>query len=158
MAVDKVQKQGARASVTRLDLTRDVDFALIESWLSSDLLSWLHLAPVCGTASKARDIQVRPNDPKPLRSREHPDGLPGLDRSDDLRVQIANKLFERACLLFAKATQLGILVTMENPRNSCFWSTSFLIALWRQYELFCADFQVCMYGGSRDKWTRFVAN
>ena len=93
-----------------------------------------------------------------MRNREHPDGLPGLDRSDDLRVQIANKLFERACLLFAKATQLGILVTMENPRNSCFWSTSFLIALWRQYELFCADFQVCMYGGSRDKWTRFVAN
>ena len=65
VAVDKVQKQGARASVTRLDLTRDVDFALIESWLSSDLPAWLHLAPVCGTASKARDIQVHPNDPKP---------------------------------------------------------------------------------------------
>ena len=57
LAVDKVQKPGARASVIRLDLTREVDCALVDKWLESDMLLWIHLAPVCGTASRARDIQ-----------------------------------------------------------------------------------------------------
>lgn len=83
LAVDKVQKPGARASVIRLDLTREVDCALVDKWLESDMLLWIHLAPVCGTASRARDIQCHPNDPKPLRSCEHPDGLPHLEGSGD---------------------------------------------------------------------------
>ena len=158
LAVDKVQKPGARASVIRLDLTREVDCALVDKWLESDMLLWIHLAPVCGTASRARDIQCSPNDPKPLRSCERPDGLPHLEGSDLRRVEIANKLFEFACRILAKATQRGILATIENPKNSHFWNTTFFLSLWKQFELFCSDFQVCMYGGSRAKWTRFVAN
>ena len=53
IAVDKVQKRGARSSITRLDLTREVDRTVLDSWLDSNLLFWVHLAPVCGTASRA---------------------------------------------------------------------------------------------------------
>ena len=158
LAVDKVQKKGARASVIRLDLTRSVDCMLLDQWLESDLLIWVHIAPVCGTASRAREIQRHPSDPKPLRSGDYPDGLPGLQGSELCRVRIANHLFQYAFDLFAKATKKGIFVTMENPRNSYMWSTSFFIALWKDFHLFCADFQVCTYGGARAKWTRFVAN
>ena len=28
----------------------------------------------------------------------------------------------------------------------------------RAWDIFCADFQVCMLGGTRDKWTRIVRN
>ena len=158
LAVDKVQKPGARSSVIKLDLTRDVDRSVLDKWLDSDMLLWIHLAPVCGTASRAREIRLLPTDPRPLRSREHPDGLPNLAGSELCRVQIANQLVDFACELFQKATRKDILVTMENPSNSYFWSTSFFISLWRSVEIYCADFQVCMYGGSRAKWTRFVAN
>ena len=158
IAVDKVQKRGSRASIIRLDLTRDVDCHLLESWLSSDLLLWVHLAPVCGTASRAREIRIHPSDPKPLHSSDYPDGLPNLDGRDELRVQIANRLFQVACMIFDKASQRGIFVAMENPKNSHFWGTSFFEALWKRWELWCSDFQVCMYGGERDKWTRLVAN
>ena len=158
IAVDKVQKRGARSSITRLDLTREVDRTVLDSWLDSNLLVWVHLAPVCGTASRAREIRVHPTDPKPLRSSDYPDGLPNLEANDALRVQIANLLFDVARKVFDKASRRGILVTLENPRNSHFWATSFFISLWKKTDLFCSDFQVCMYGGDRDKWTRIVAN
>lgn len=158
LAVDKLQKPGARSSIIKLDLTRDVDRSVLDKWLDSDMLLWIHLAPVCGTASRAREIRVLPTDPRPLRSREHPDGLPDLSGSELCRVRIANQLFDFACEVFLKASRKGILVTMENPSNSYFWSTTFFLSLWKCTDLFCADFQVCMYGGSRAKWTRIVAN
>ena len=158
IAVDKTQKRGARASIVRLDLTRDVDVNLLDSWLASDMLLWIHLAPVCGTASRAREIRIHPSDPKPLRSNDHPDGLPSLSESDTRRVQIANHLFRVACRILDKASRMGILVTLENPTNSLFWRTSFFLEVWKKWRLTCSDFQVCMYGGDRDKWTRIVAN
>ena len=57
-------------------------------------LLWIHLAPVCGTASRARDIRRFHNDPKPLRSEEWPEGLPGLSPKELERVSLANRLFE----------------------------------------------------------------
>ena len=158
IAVDKTQKHGCFSSIIRLDLTREADSSLVDAWLDSGLLIWVHLAPVCGTASRARDIQVSANDPPPLRSNEHPNGFPDLAGRDLLRVNIANKLFSFACRIFAEATKRGILATMENPKNSYFWCTTYFLQLWKTVELYCADFQVCMYGGSRDKWTRFIAN
>ncbi len=38
---------------------------------------------------------------------------------------------------------------MENPKNSYFWTN---------WVKFLADFQFCVMGGSRDKWTRILAN
>ena len=47
---------------------------------------------------------------------------------------------------------------MENPKSSYFWLTKWVLALMRAWDIFCADFQVCMLGGTRDKWTRIVGN
>ena len=49
-------------------------------------------APVCGTASRAREI-ASVSGPPPLRSEEEPDGLADLSPSDQLRVQKANALY-----------------------------------------------------------------
>ena len=49
-------------------------------------------------------------------------------------------------------------MTMENPKNSYFWWTKWVKHLLQSASTFCADFQVCMMGGSRDKWTRVLAN
>ena len=158
MAIDKVRKRSARSTIFQLDLMKKEDRVLLETWLSSPLVVWVHLAPVCGTASRARDIQRAPGDPLPLRSIDEPHGLSTLQGVDLQRVTIANHLFEYACWLCEQCCIKGVLVTMENPKNSYFWITKWAIRLMLRFSLFCTDFQVCMYGGLRDKWTKIVAN
>ena len=87
MAVDKVKKRGAESTILQLDLTCE---GVLEQWMQSPLLLWVHLALVCGTASRARDIRHLANDPKPLRSHERPEGLEGLSQRDRERVDLAN--------------------------------------------------------------------
>jgi hypothetical protein len=73
-------------------------------------------------------------------------------------VRIANDLFEYSCKIFSLACSLGILATMENPKNSYFWLTRWVLQLLVTVDLYCGDFQVCMLGGTRDKWTSIVGN
>ena len=158
LAVDKIRKTGAYSTIVQLDLRNLEHRALLEEWMQSDLFCWLHLAPACGTASRARNIQRHWSDPKPLRSDDCPHGLPNLSEQDTTRVLIANDLFSYSCKLFQTASAKGVSVTMENPTNSYFWLTDWFLRLRRTTELVIADFQVCMYGGSRPKWTRLVGN
>ena len=67
IAVDKVKKSNARSTIFQLNLLKTSDRCLLEQWIQSLNLLWLHLALVCGTASRARDIRVYPGDPPPLR-------------------------------------------------------------------------------------------
>ena len=115
IAVDKVRKQNARSTIYQLDLMQQADRQLLEQWLASPLLLWAHFAPVCGTASRAREIP-RPelaSAPQPLRSLEFPLGLPDLSPGDRKRVEIANELFRYTCHLFAMCLNRGVLATME---------------------------------------------
>ena len=132
IAVDKVKKRSARSSIFQLDLLCMQDRHLLEQWMESELLLWIHLAPVYGTASRARDIRRFPGDPPPLRSNEFPEGLPTLDPSERQRVDLANRLFQYACYLFKFACSKGILATMENPSTSYFWMTVWVITLLRE--------------------------
>ena len=68
IAVDQLRKRNASASIFQLDLTDQRDQAIVEQWVESPLLVWIHLPPVCGTASRAREIRRFPGDPLPLRS------------------------------------------------------------------------------------------
>ena len=123
IAVDKVRKQGAYSSILQLDLRDHEQRLLLEEWLDSPLCCWLHLAPVCGIASRARDIRRHWSDPPPLRSNDFPHGLPNMPEKDQARVIIANDLFAYSCTLFERASRRGILTTMENPSTSYFWLT-----------------------------------
>ena len=78
---------------------------------------------------------------------------------DDLkRVELANELFRYTCYLFSLCVQRGELTTMENPRGSYVWLTDYVLELMRNHPLFSTDFQACMYGSMRDKWTRIAAS
>lgn len=68
--------------------------------MQSPMLLWVHLAPVCGTASRARDIRRFDGDPAPLRSNDYPEGLPDLTDNDKMGLQLANLLFQYACEIF----------------------------------------------------------
>ena len=91
--VDKIRSKPVRSSVVTIDLTQQASRDLAEFWLNSTLICWAHFAPVCGTASRAREIDTGdPNQPRPLRSNEAPDGLPNLKPSERKRVELANIL------------------------------------------------------------------
>ena len=155
IAVAKSRKQGARASVVQIDLTTREGKELVDAWLMSPLLVWVHLAPACGTA---RDIRCGPSAPRPLRSNDFPHGLLDLSGIELTRVLLANDLFHYSCTVFAKACRRGLLVTLENPRSSFFWVTDYFLRLLKEFPLYFTNFQVRMLGGSRDKWSRIVAN
>ena len=125
--------------------------------MQSPLLLWMHLALVCGTASRARDIRRFAHDPKPFRSNERPEGLEGLSQRDQERVDLANTLFAFPRRIFLLAASRGVLTAMENPSNAYFWMTCWVGELLLKVTTFETNLQVCMFGGSRDKWTKILA-
>ena len=157
--VDKTRSKSVRSSVVTIDLTQQSSRDLAEFWLNSTLICWAHFAPVCGTASRAREIDTGdPNQPRPLRSNEAPDGLPNLSPSERKRVELANILYDWSCSAFLLCVKAGILATLENPNSSLFWLTSFYKRLLESFTPYSGIFQACMYGSSRPKWTPFIAS
>ena len=130
-------------------------------------LKFVHMAPPCGTASRARDRPVAqhlrdrgfPNPPR-LRSLDHPLGLPDLDRlhpRQHLHVLAANEVYS-FCSAFAKALQAEkISWTIENPANSYYWHIPCVVEpLDAETEDIYMD--LCMFGGKRLKHTRLRAH
>ena len=157
--VDKIRSKSVRSSVVTIDLTQQSSRDLAELWLNSTLICWAHFAPVCGTASRAREIDTGdPNQPRPLRSNEAPDGIAGLSPSEQKRVDLANSLYDWACAAFLLCVRSGILATLENPNSSLFWLTSFYKRLLEEFTPYSGIFQARMYGSSRPKWTRIIAS
>ena len=156
IALDKIKKKGSKATIYVFDILNPKDRELLYHWLESDLLTWVHLAPVCGTCSRARQI---PNGgPGPLRSDTFPMGLPGLTDVEQHRVTLANEMYEESCKIFEHCVSKGILVTMENPSNSLFWLTTPFLQLLQKVSIHFADMQMCMLGGQRPKWTRLASS
>ena len=63
----------------RLELTTHHGVQLLWKILGHPRVVAVHLVPPCGTSSRARDIRRHSGpDPKPLRSKVRPDGLPSL--------------------------------------------------------------------------------
>ena len=133
------------------------------SFVRSGKVQYVHFAPPCGTASRAREVRRKGCDPKPLRSTEHPDGLPGLKGDDLVRVVVANELYKFTARAAMKLDGLGIAWSIENPANSHLWETKhfkeLLEASSNAAEPFhCdrVDFDMCMHGGKRPKKTSFL--
>ena len=162
-SVDHTTKRST-GLITILDLTKDEDLTFLLDFLQAELnvLVYIHLAPPCGTASAARGIPVPgcPEDmqPKPLRTKEFPDGLPGLSGLNQLKVEKANALYRATFKIVQFCIIHNILVSIENPLNSLFWHTKPMVELFELCEGFRVVFDNCMMGGQRDKATLWWCN
>ena len=126
-------------------------------------------APPGDTASRSREIRRKFGpDPKPLRSNDHPDGIPGLTGIDLNRVQAANRLYKFVAELIPHLHTSGKSWFVENPTNSLMWLTSWFQSLlnWLKdvnkdtnypgQNWDWAHTQMCMHGGDRNKKTSLL--
>ena len=108
LAVDYIRNQSiSQVPLLNMDLTSVAMQQIVKDKLQPGLIAAVWLAPPCGTASRARDKRVPLRlqqqgvpDPKPLRSEQHPEGLPGLGQTDLVRVQAAIKLYSFSADVF----------------------------------------------------------
>jgi hypothetical protein len=103
----------------------------------------LHLAPPCSTFSRARDRSWRTR----LRSLKHPQGIPGRAKF----TKSANLIARRTLDLAEWAADLGMAVSIENPKASYIWS---YLDFNEECKFRDAIFSPCRFGSIYRKPTR----
>ena len=120
---------------------------------------YVHFAPPCGTASRARLIQnSEQNLPPPLRNDQYPNGLPWLTMDQQIRVDKANNLYSITCRLIRLCEDHQILWSCENPGRSFMWQTTPFQELFSTMQCLSTELHHCMFGSSRRKLTRLIHN
>ena len=156
IGIDFEVSKACKSPIIRLDLTSSHGQTLLFEILARNNIAGVHLAPPCGTSSRAREIKLRHRPcPKPLRSDSWPDGLPGLRGRDAKRVASANKLYCLTGRVVAECIRRCIPVSVENPARSHFWNTSFFRKHIESLEanMIKTFFHHCMLGSRRKKHT-----
>ena len=144
-------------AVLNLDLSKGSSWPILEDLIRHHSVCYVHLAPPCGTASRARDRPLSHKlkaagvpEPKPLRSEAHPEGLPHLEGVDLERVRSANSIYVLAVKVANLCSDMNVLCSIENPATSYFWLFPGMNDLLsRGYS--DVEFDGCMHGGSRDR-------
>ena len=163
VAVDKTTDRSHGTKIFVCDVTNPDDLTMLEQFLQAEAqnLGWVHFAPACGTASKAREKPNRVLEragfhvPKPLRSEEHPLGLPHLSGTDLVRTQAANQVYDVTARLARLLISWGVFVTIENPTSSLFWLVPCIAQLLEDVGGYDCIFDNCCHGGARKKNSRF---
>ncbi len=161
----KGNKHKSRMPILLADLTAPNGQAYVRSLFQKYNVVYVHMAPPCGTMSRARERRVPKHlvasgapDPQPLRSVDHPEGLPGLSEFDQMKVGKANILASFCADLAKFCLDKEIGFTIENPRNSYLWQLQSMKPLVRHQQTRTTPFQACMWGSRRDKWTSILSN
>ena len=161
MGVDFIVNKAAKSPLIRIDLSRPSGQELLWRILHRKDIGGVHLAPPCGTASRAREIRSpRGPNPKPLRSDRFPDGIPTLKGTDRVRVDKANILYRLSSEIVRYCVLHSISVTVENPARSIFWATVAFTEPLKSIrsQLSSTFFHHCMYGSQRRKYTQLMHN
>ena len=167
MAVDQKSNRHKQLFPTiSIDLADDEAVQYLISLLTKPgAVFYLHCAPPCGTASRARERRLSfalrkrgVKEPKPLRSSSHPHGLPHLQGVELRRVTTANSVYRNVAAICRAALKAGCYVSIENPSRSYMWETEWMLSLIAEFQLQEIKFQQCMWGSERDKWTSFFSS
>ena len=150
IALDHKRVPGAKAAIQISDLVSKHGRELAERFLRHPRCIGMWVAPVCGTASRAREVSTV-DGPSPLKTDSMPDGLDNLCHEDAERVAKANALYAVISDLTLLAAERGLIIVLENARRSLYWKTSYFALIAHLFSF--TAFQACAYGSRRDKWT-----
>jgi hypothetical protein len=160
----KRNRHQTKVTVYQLDLTAPGAFDVLSGLFTEDGIIYVHFAPPCGTASKAREkpvpLKLRKQGapaPRPLRSQQYPRGLPGLSTVEQQRVDSANTIYELVIQLCYTCKKFSIPMSIENPAGSHFWNYPGMDQCKFDCGLEDIDFDGCMHGGSRARLCRWRA-
>lgn len=148
-----------------IDLANDESVSqLLKLFDTLETLVFVHVAPPFGTASSTRGKKLKRAASKqgaqscrPLRSKQCPEGLPGLGDIEQTKVSVANSIYKNICK-FLEVLPDSVIICIENPRRSHFWSTKWVKSVISKKRFFPVEFQQCCHGGRRDSWTRLYVN
>ena len=163
-------KHSRRFSILELDLTMPSSQAVLWELIKAVTPCAIHMGIPSNTSERAREKDIPKqakvqgiSRPVPLRSADFPAGLPHLSPGDAAKVSRANCLYDLAIDILLYGKQHQIAVTIENPRNSWFWSyVAFkfrkLPSQFRAWhnDLCLVEVDMCMHGGARLQQTRFM--
>ena len=166
IAVDKVlNRHKALIPILTIDLCTDAGQAVVMLMVVSGEIDYAHASPPCGTASRAREKKIPASlkrlgafEPKPLRSNQHPKGLPTLTGVDALRVVLANRIYNFLAALFTTCTESGLPWSCENPKNSYLWLMAAWVKLLADPRVKPYEYDACCYGGKRRKRSVWYSN
>ena len=126
------------------DLTKDSVFELLLRLAFSGAISLLHASPPCRDYSRCK-LRKGPG-PKPLRTPEHMEGVPGLSSPDKARLEISSQLMSRAVELAHATFKAGGHYTFENPANSMIWDEPAVRLLLQKSSADVIIVSACAYG------------
>ena len=160
----KGNRHRTKVTIYQLDLTLPGAFEVLSELLSDSGIIFVHFAPPCGTASKARNRPVPLKlkkagapAPRPLRSASCPKGLPGLTLLEQQRVDSANAIYDLVLKLAYICKQHSIPFSIENPASSFYWFYPGMEQCKVDCDLEDVEFDGCMHGGSRARLCRWRA-
>eukprot|EP00435_Cladocopium_sp_Y103_P066931 s1136_g29.t1 len=144
--------------VVELDLRKESTWNFLEHLAATRTPFHFHAAPPCGTASRARDVPLGPNQhgPPPLRSDEFPMGLPWIRGFWKDKLDSANAIYILLASFCFWLNALGVGWSIENPGRSYLWSIEdykLLISI-----AFFVLFHSCIHGSERKKLTGLLTN
>ena len=151
----KHNRHAPRCKLVQLDLAQPHAWNQILFLLDNYIVVACHIAPPCGTCSRARGIPMADGSPgpQPLRSDSEPMGIKGLSYVDQMRVDGANALYDVLGKLIEELHKRNIPWSIENPTNSLLWELRFfLFAVVHGEWIHC---HACAFGGTRKKLTTF---
>ena len=166
MAIDKDKTRSKQAHIVQYDLEDSFQVGPLLQFLDKERQSilWVHFAPSCGAASRSRERLLRHLEklgyevPKPLRSDQHPLGIPGVSGKDLAKALSANATYAAMLRVCRQCWEANIAVSIENPGSSLFWKFPSVQQFLHEVAGYDAIFRHCVHGGLRDKLTRWWAS
>lgn len=157
--IDHILSDHLAAPVLQLDLLKPECLNFLEQLIREESCIYVHFAPPCGTASRARFIKRKGrHNPPVLRTDAFPNGIAGLSPTNAAQVAAANQLYEITQRLCRLCHDLGVLYSVENPARSFMWDTTHFATFLQEVPHFRTYFHHCMYGSARRKHTCLVHN
>eukprot|EP00435_Cladocopium_sp_Y103_P021191 s84_g5.t1 len=147
-----------------LDASHDLSDPRRQASLHDQLQSVCFIAAAldCSTKSRAREIPRDFGDgrppPRPLRSEQHPLGLPELTGAQKERVSKDNAAAHFVLEEIDLVVDRGGASVRENPFNSLHWWTPQEQAMWASGRWWDQRYSACCFGGARAKLQRLRHN
>ena len=165
LPIDKTTSRATQIFIAQYDLADPDSLQQLIDLLHNERhrVVAVHLAPACGTASKAREKKLTKlaaqgfKIPVPLRSQQKPMGLDNLSGLDKVRTEAANQVYEATAAIMSVCLELDIACSVENPENSLFWFYPDIEKVMQLAKGHSVSFHNCMHGGSRNKLTKWWA-